>query len=110
MILKKIIFECGEKIYVRYLNVIGIGISVVRCEGDGIYEILCIVFYCLDKIFILFGEKLLFKFFVGWFCDIREDFVCLGVFYICNCGNFLKLGCSIGLFDSVFRGLVGFLV
>lgn len=108
--LKKIISERGEQIYARYSNVIGIGISAVRREGDGIHETPCIVFYCLDKTLIPFGEKPLPKFLAGWPCDIREDFARLGVFHTRNCGNLPKPGCSIGLPDSVSRGSVGFLV
>lgn len=76
--LKKIIQEYGEKIYVRYLNVVGLKISNVRCVGGIKKDELCIVLYCLDKILLFFGENLLLDFFGGWFCDIREDIVMLG--------------------------------
>lgn len=55
--LNKIISSCVEIIYVNYLNVVGMGISDVRFEGDKMFEELCIVVYCLDKILILYGEK-----------------------------------------------------
>lgn len=74
---------------------------------------LCIVLYCLDKNIILFGEKLLLELIVGWFCDIREDFVmfgkCLRLCLLFSL-NFFEFGCSIGIFFVDFVGFVGFLV
>lgn len=81
--------------------------------GDMIINELCIVLYCLDKIIILFGEKLLLEMIVGWFCDIREDFVmfgkCLRLCLLFS-WNFFEFGCSIGIFFVDFVGFVGFLV
>lgn len=53
-------------------------IGKVRSVGDEIEDNFCIVLYCFDKNFILFGEKFLLKIIVGCLCDIREDYVMFG--------------------------------
>lgn len=48
-----------------------------------------------------------------WLCDIREDFVMFGyclIVCLVLYGNFLEFGCSIGIVEVYFIGLVGFLV
>uniref|UniRef100_A0A8W8NLM9 Uncharacterized protein n=1 Tax=Magallana gigas TaxID=29159 RepID=A0A8W8NLM9_MAGGI len=111
--LGNVIQEEGIKIYAQYSNVIGIGISQVRCVGDMIINEPCIVLYCLDKNIIPFGEKPLPESIAGWPCDIREDFVMFG-----KCPrpcpspslNFPESGCSIGIPSVDSAGSVGFLV
>lgn len=111
--LGEIIHEKGEQIYARYSNVIGIGVSPVRCAGGEILEQPCIVLYCLDKSIVPYGEKPLPELLEGWRCDIREDFVLFG-----NCPNpcpsrslnFPEPGCSIGIPFVDSAGSVGFLV
>lgn len=111
--LGEIIHEKGEQIYARYSNVIGIGVSPVRCVGCEILEQPCIVLYCLDKSIVPYGEKPLPELLEGWRCDIREDFVLFG-----NCPNpcpshsrnFPEPGCSIGIPFVDSAGSVGFLV
>lgn len=111
--LGKIIQEEGIKIYAQYSNVIGIGISQVRCVGDTLKNEPCIVLYCLDKTIIPFGEKPLPEMIAGWPCDTREDFVMFG-----KCPrpcpspspNFPESGCSIGIPSRDSAGSVGFLV
>lgn len=111
--LGEIIQEHGEKIYARYSNVIGIGISQVKHFGSKIQEQPCIVLYCLDKTLIPFGEKPLPESLAGWPCDVREDFV---IFGMCpsscpsSSQDFPELGCSIGIPSVDSAGSVGFLV
>lgn len=111
--LGNIIQKEGIKIYAQYSNVIGIGISQVRCVGDMIQNEPCIVLYCLDKTIIPFGEKPLPEMIAGWPCDTREDFVMFG-----KCPrpcpspsiSFPESGCSIGIPSVDSAGSVGFLV
>lgn len=87
-------------------------ISCVLCFGDIKLDLYGIIFYCLDKLIILFGEKLLFEYFVGWLCSYREDFFMFGkCFEDCLFINykFLEFGCSIGILLCVCLGFVGFL-
>lgn len=112
-ILGQIVQENGDQIYARYSNVVGIGISPVRFDGDKIQEQPCIVLYCLDKTIIPFGEKPLPKSLEGWHCDIREDFVMFGKCpWPCPSSslNFPESGCSIGIPSVDSAGSVGFLV
>lgn len=96
--LKRIIWEYIDKLYVRYLNIIGIWIG--RCVYGDKLEELCIIFYCLDKIFILFGEKKILEYLVGWLCDVREKFIMFGM-CIEGCRiiiwDYFEFGCSIGI-------------
>lgn len=111
--LGKTIQEQGDKIYAKYSNVVGIGISPVRSINNKILEQPCIVLYCLDKAIIPFGEKPLPESLEGWPCDLREDFVMFGT---CpsSCPssnqNFPEPGCSIGIPSVDSAGSVGFLV
>lgn len=109
--LYKVVQTHGEKIYARYSNVIGIGISPVRCEGERIKNEPCIVLYCLDKTFIPFGENPLPESIDKFPCDLREDFVKFGT---CprNCLSPIlpETGCSIGRPSVDSSGSVGFLV
>lgn len=112
---KKSLYEViqthGEKIYACYSNVIGIGISPVRCEGETIKNEPCIVLFCLDKNFIPFGESQLPSSIDKFPCDFREDFVKFGT---CprNCLSpiFPETGCSIGRPSVDSSGSVGFMV
>lgn len=54
-------------------------IGKLRWENGKILYELCIVLYCLDKIFIFVGEKLIFGFFEGWLCDIRKGDLFFGI-------------------------------
>lgn len=112
-LLGEIIQEKGEQIYARYSNVIGIGVSPVRCVAGEILKQPCIVLYCLDKSIVPYGEKPLPELLEGWRCDIREDLVLFG-----KCPNpcpspslnFPEPGCSIGIPRVDSAGSVGFLV
>lgn len=68
--------------YSRYLNIIGIGISNVRCDGEIVLKEFCIVLYCLDKYIVLFGEELLLIYIGEWFCDYRENIVLWKYFFL----------------------------
>lgn len=113
MKLGQIIQKHCDRIYASYSNVIGIGISQVRCDGTTIKNEPCIVLYCLDKSLIPFGEKPLPDQLEGIYCDSREDFVMFGM-----CPNpcpafdrdLPELGCSIGIQSKTLSGSVGFLV
>lgn len=111
--LKKVIDEQGDTIYAKFSNVIGIGISRVRGDGNNILKEPCIVLYCLVKDITPFGEKKLPVSLEGFPCDIREDFVMFGngkCPYECPASNqnFPEPGCCIGITNSY--GSVGFLV
>lgn len=53
----------------NYLNVVGFGIGIRKCNK------LCIILFIFDKDIILFGEKIFLNFLNGWKCKIREDIV-----------------------------------
>lgn len=109
----KIIQKHCDTIHASYSNVIGIGISQVRCDGTTIKKEPCIVLYCLDKSIVPFGEKPLPDQLEGIHCDSREDFVMFGM-----CPNpcpafdrnLPEPGCSIGIQSKKSSGSVGFLV
>lgn len=113
MKLGQIIQKHCDRIHASYSNVIGIGISQVRCDGTAIKKEPCIVLYCLDKSIIPFGEKPLPGQIEGIHCDSREDFVMFGM-----CPNpcpafdrdLPEPGCSIGIPSKESSGSVGFLV
>lgn len=65
--LSKIIKNQGERIYVKYLSVVGFGIGNMDCNGQIMF---CIIIYCLDKDLVLFGEELFLKILEGFYCDI----------------------------------------
>lgn len=105
--LKRIIREHTDKLYARYSNIIGIRIGR-RLHGDKLEEP-CIIFYCLDKTLIPFGEKKLPDTLEGWPCDVREKFI---VFGMCNrnCrADPPELGCSIGNESNTCSGSAGFM-
>lgn len=109
--LYKVIQDHGEKIYARYSNVIGIGISPVRCVGEMIKNEPCIVLFCLDKTFIPFGENPLPETIDRFPCDFREDFVKFGICQgNCVLQTLPETGCSIGRPSVNSSGSVGFLV
>lgn len=108
--LERIIRKHTDKLYARYSNIIGIRIGR-RVYGDKLEEP-CIIFYCLDKSLIPFGEKEIPDSLEGWPCDVREDFIMLGR---CteNCktttADYPELGCSIGRPSDKGFGSVGFM-
>lgn len=108
--LEKIIRDHTDILYARYSNIIGIRIGR-RVHGDKL-EQPCIIFYCLDKTLVPFGEKKLPETLEGWPCDLREDFIMLG-FCTENCrtttANNPELGCSIGMPSDTSCGSVGFM-
>lgn len=108
--LEKIIRKNTDKLYAIFSNIIGIRIGR-RLNGDKL-EQPCIIFFCLDKTLIPFGEKKLPETLAGWPCDLREDFIMLGS---CteNCrttiANYPQYGCSIGRPTNAGSGSVGFM-
>lgn len=107
--LKSIIQEHTDKLYARHSNIIGIQIGR-RVHSDAHP---CIIFYCLDKTLIPFGEKQLPETLAGWPCDVREDFIRLGT---CTqqcragiCADLPELGCSTGKASKRGSGSVGFM-
>lgn len=111
--LEEVIDKHGDKIYARYSNVIGIGISRVRCKGNIILKEPCIVLYCLAKDITPFGESKLPEFIEGYPCNTRDDFVMFGKGncpHDCPASNqrLPEPGCCIGITHSY--GSVGFLV
>lgn len=109
----QIIQRHSDRIHASYSNVVGIGMSQVRCVGDTIVREPCIVLYCLDKSIIPFGEKPLPEQLEGIYCDSREDFVMFGLCpHPCPASNIgcPEPGCSIGIPSKMSTGSVGFLV
>lgn len=108
--LEKIIQEHTNKLYARYSNIIGIRIGR-SVHGDKL-EQPCIIFYCLDKTLIPFGEKKLPESLEGWPCDLREDFI-MSEGCTENCrtttADYPSLGCSIGIPSDNAGGSVGFM-
>lgn len=108
--LERVIRKHTDKLYARYSNIIGIRIGR-RVYGDKLKEP-CIIFYCLDKSLIPFGEKKIPETLEDWPCDVREDFIMLGC---CteNCrtttADYPELGCSIGRPSDNEFGSVGFM-
>lgn len=94
--------------YENHTNVVGLGISNVRCIGDNIYPEPCIVIYCLDKSIIPYGENKLPETIQGIPCDLREDMVLFGTSTECLYENPIP-GCSVGMSCSPEFGSVGFL-
>lgn len=107
---ERIIRKHTDKLYASYSNIIGIRIGR-RVHGDKL-EKPCIIFHCLDKSLIPFGEKEMPDSLEGWPCDVREDFIMLGR---CteNCrtttADYPELGCSIGRPSDKGFGSVGFM-
>lgn len=114
--LEEVITKNQNHLYQRYSNIIGIGISNVRCERKEkerkFLKEPCIVLYCLDKHIVPFGEKPLPTSIDGWPCDHREDFAMLEKCpFPCPSPDydFPELGCSIGP-NLWTTGSVGFMV
>lgn len=108
--LEKIIQKHTDKLYATYSNIIGIRIGR-RVHGDKLEEP-CIIFYCLDKSFIPFGEKKIPDTLEGWPCDVREDFIMLGrctEYCRTTTADYPELGCSIGMPSDKSFGSVGFM-
>lgn len=105
-ILEEIINSEGDKIYSRYSNVVGIGISNVLTRNGSIDDIPCIVLYCLDKDIVPFGEKPLPKYVMGYPCDIRKEIMIFGG--ACDNCQIVNPGCDIR--SNFFSGSAGFLV
>lgn len=80
--LNNIINSEAEKIYANYSIVSGLGVDNVRYDGNESVNEPCIVIYCLDKILLPYGEKMLPTSLGGYPCDIRE-----GVFMFGNCAD-----------------------
>lgn len=98
-----------DKLYASYSNIIGIRIGR-RVHYDKLEQ--CIIIYCLDKTLIPFGEKKIPETLAGWPCDLREDFIMLGMCST-DCksigADYPKLGCSIGRLATTGFGSVGFM-
>lgn len=108
--LEKIIQKHTDKLYATYSNIIGIRIGR-RVHGDKLEEP-CIIFYCLDKSLIPFGEKKIPDTLEGWPCDVREDFIMLGrctEYCRTTTADYPELGCSIGRPSDKSFGSVGFM-
>lgn len=109
----QIIQRHSDRIHASYSNVVGIGMSQVRCVGGMIKYEPCIVLYCLDKSIVPFGEHPLPEQLEGIYCDSREDFVMFGWCpYSCPAPSIDRPepGCSIGIPSKRSSGSVGFLV
>ena len=102
LVLNEIVNTEGEKIYAKYSNIVGIGVSNVL---DKQKNTPCIVLYCLDKNIIPFGEGALPSYLKDYPCDIREDLITFGS---CENCHSLNPGCDIG--SPFFAGSAGFLV
>lgn len=107
--LNKIISSRAEIIYANYSNVVGMGISDVRFEGDKMFEEPCIVVHCLDKTLIPYGEKQLPLSIEGYPCDIRESIFMFGSCVDCR-NRYPDPGCSISRPYEKDLGSAGFLV
>lgn len=93
------------KIYGKYSNVVGIGVSNIHIGNDNVKITPCIVLYCLDKTLVPFGETPLSSHMGKYLCDTREKIVMFG-----SCESCLNVnpGCDIG--SHFFAGSAGFLV
>lgn len=107
--LNKIISSRAEIIFANYSNVVGMGISDVRFEGDKMFEEPCIVVHCLDKTLIPYGEKQLPLSIDGYPCDIRESIFMFGSCVDCR-NRYPDPGCSISRPSEGCIGSAGFLV
>lgn len=109
--LTQMIEKQEDKLYARHSNLIGIEIGNVSKVHNLEQEQPGIIFYCLDKSLIPFGEKPLPNSIEGWPCDVREDFFMFG-----QCAkpcrridpNLTELGCSIGIESDPVAGSAGF--
>lgn len=107
--LNKIISSRAEIIFANYSNVVGMGVSDVRFEGDKMFEEPCIVVHCLDKTLIPYGEKQLPLSIEGYPCDIRESIFMFGSCVDCR-NRYPDPGCSISRPYEGCIGSAGFLV
>lgn len=107
--LNKIISNRAENLYANHSNVVGLGISDVRFEGDKMFEEPCIVVHCLDKSLIPYGEKQLPLSIDGYPCDLRESIFMFGSCFDCRNRN-PDPGCSISRPFDTSTGSAGFLV
>lgn len=103
-----VINKLAAYFYANHTNVVGFGISNVRCIGDNFIPEPCIVIYCLDKSIIPYGESKLPETIEGCPCDLREDMVMFGTCTDCREEN-ASPGCSIGMSFSREFGSAGFL-
>lgn len=71
--LDKVIEKSQNHLYKTSSNIIGIGISNVRYDGNAFLKEPCIVLYCLDKHIVPLGERPLPIHIEGWPCDHREN-------------------------------------
>lgn len=95
----------ADKIYGKYSNVVGIGVSNIHIGNGNVKITPCIVLYCLDKTLVPFGETPLPSHMGKYLCDTREKIVMFG-----SCESCLNVnpGCDIG--SHFFAGSAGFLV
>ena len=98
----KIITKESRKILAKHSHIVGIGIGQIDTKP-------CIVFYCLDKQLVPFGEEKL-PHVIGdeyqYPVDVREDMVTFGHCKKCKSVNY---GCSISRSSVTQTGSVGFL-
>lgn len=107
--LNKIINSKVDVMYVNFSILIGFSVSIVRYKQGSFINDFCIVLYCFDKNFVLYGEIQFFIIVGGYLCDKREGIFILGLCVDC-CYNNFGLGCSIGMLSDFYIGFVGFLV
>ena len=91
----------------NHTNLVGIGVSRILDDETRIGQP-CIVFHCIDKTIIPFGERTLPKFLEGYPVELKESL--FNFAYCQNCPA-LDNGCSIGRHDdNQSAGSVGFFV
>lgn len=91
----------------NHSNLVGIGVSRIL-DDETRFGQPCIVFHCIDKTIIPFGERMLPKFLEGYPVELKES-----IFDFAYCQNCpaLNNGCSIGRHgDNQSAGSVGFFV
>lgn len=111
--IQKVIKKNKRKLFANHSNILGITSSNVLYDGKTFSVEPCIVFYCLDKNVVPFGEEPLPTRIEGWPCDHREEFssfaTCPSSCLVSN-KAFPEPGCSIGVESSDEVGSAGFLV
>lgn len=111
--IQKVIKKNKRKLFANHSNILGITSSNVLYDGKTFSAEPCIVFYCLDKNVVPFGEEPLPNRIEGWPCDHREE---SSIFATCPSSCLVsnktlpEPGCSIGVESSAEVGSAGFLV